>query len=202
MGHGAIISGNTLPGAGNHIIGDVAYTWDLSGSSLGTGTKITFDQGETVIFRNSTFEVALWTSSSDLTVGAANASHGSVQGVAVTHDISGEINFEIRQIAGANDGAVLADTFEFFTIENMGPINGIGSAGGSPEVFNTYLWGDTGAFDGACIGDCGQILSAFYAAEGLGIDIAFSGAQVPEPGALVLIGVGLLGLGLARRRRR
>jgi hypothetical protein len=127
MGHGSNRGG---------ISGDVAYTWETGGGNLGTGTTITFDQGATTVFSNSLFEVALWTSSSVLTVGAANSGHGSIQGVAVTHDISGEINFEIRQISGANSGAVLADTFEFDTM-TMGPVNGIGSAGGSPESFNT-----------------------------------------------------------------
>ncbi|MDD9905701.1 MAG: PEP-CTERM sorting domain-containing protein [Rhodospirillaceae bacterium] len=77
---------------------------------------------------------------------------------------------------------------------------GIGDVSGD---IDTFLWGKTAAADsGTCAGDCTNIYSAFYHAnEGLGIDIAYSGNTVAEPGALALLGLGLIGLGVARRRR-
>lgn len=202
-GGGSILSGNNLSGDGKQIVGDISYTWDTPSGNLEPGATITFDRGATMVFDDGNFQVSLFTSSSVMTVGAEDLTHGTIGGVQVTHDISGEINFTITQLTGSNAGAMLSDTFNFAPDMQMGPINGIGSAGGTPESFNTYVWGDTGAFDGGCdTGSCTDILDRFYAANGLGIDIAFSGLQVSEPGILGLFGIGLLGLGFARRRRQ
>ncbi len=202
-GYGSIIGGNDLSGSAQ-LFGDVSYTWETSGGPFGPGTTITFDQGPTTVFNNGTFVLDLWTSPSVLTVGSANAAHGSIEGVEVTHDIGGTINFTIRQIAGDNIDDELSDTFDFDVNMVMMAVNGIGSAGGSPPTFNTYLWGDTGEFEiGSCTsGNCSEIVALFYASHGLGIDLAFSGTSVPEPTAMALFGIGLLGLGVARRRRR
>ncbi len=71
-------------------------------------------------------------------------------------------------------------TFSFAAV-NHG--NGFNTSTLSGLVRTTQLWG----------GDVGN---------SLGIDFKFDGVPVPEPGTLTLLGAGLAGLGLMRRRRR
>ena len=81
-----------------------------------------------------------------------------------------------------------------------------------PRVSSTFLWGSTGEPLGfldtlpegvdreSLTGNASDAGNGF---DGLGIDLAFGGAEtVPEPGSLLLIGSGLLGLGLVGRRQR
>ena len=174
----------------------------------------TFDRGATIIWDTGgliggggSFTLSIWEDVSNGSVAATNtitagaAASGSAQrntapaeSVSNLHRATGDFGFTITD---NSSGSVLSDIFFF---GDMGAnVIGIGDVSGD---IDTFLWGKTAsAYSGVCDGDCAGIYAAFYGSHGLGIDIAYSGNTVAEPGALALIGIRLLGLGVARRQR-
>lgn len=194
---------------------DIAYSWNSNGDPLSVGATQVFDRGATIIWDTAgliggsggSFTLSLWEAvagaTNTITAGAsvsgsANRNTAPAESVSNLHRATGDFGFTITD---NTTGDVLSDIFFF---EDMGPnVIGVGDISGD---IDTFLWGKTASGDsGTCAadqGDCSAIYSAFYKSHGLGIDIAYSGSTVPEPGALALLGVGLLSLGLARRRSR
>ena len=80
----------------------------------------------------------------------------------------------------------VSGTFDFDPM-SMGYFNSLVFDSQNDEIFSAYLWGGDSSWSD---GETG----------GLGIDFAFT-AQIPEPSTLGLLGLGLLGLAVGRRRR-
>ncbi len=127
----------------------------------------------------------------------------------LTHKVSARFGFTIT----TND-VVIFDEFIFDPTYDMGSVDKIGNdANGG---VGTFLWGYTSGHDSSnFFGDnsstvcldgseqaCQSFVDALYGVEGIGLDLAYSGTRVsvPEPGTLGLLALGLLGIGLSRRR--
>ncbi len=93
--------------------------------------------------------------------------------------LSGSMAYNITNVSGGSIGNVSGGLFTFDNI-NMGVFNSVNFVG--DVLDQAFLWG----------GDT---------ANRVGIDFSFNGARVPEPSALLLLGVGLAGLGFSAKRK-
>jgi len=123
----------------------------------------------------------------------------------ITNELtSGQINFSLE-----GGGGTLAGTFNFGGIDaSSHPFNGIGAIGATNGIA-IALWGlsDPLGINDCIAGDCTGLFALTGTNSGVegrfGVDLVFTGTPVPEPGALALFGVGLIGfVGLALTRRR
>lgn len=222
---GSVTSAN---GFSKALSGEISYEWSPPGAPVPGSTQL-FDRGPVTVTsftengRNYTMQ--LWTGSSaeggensitigDATGGSVNLASQGLGTVAGRHKAGGQFNFELSELDGNGDViGTLSDVFVFDIDMQMNSVNKVGID--ENGVVATFLWGHTAGFvagdpfgqgsSASCSADgaCANILSDIYGSAGLGIDIAYSGITrvVSEPGALALFGFGLLGLGLARRRK-
>jgi hypothetical protein len=130
----------------------------------------------------------------------------------LTHKVSARFGFTITTA-----DAVIFDEFIFDSEHDMGSVDKIGNDADSGV--GTFLWGYTSGHNALNFFDsntsstvclegeeaaCHSIVDALYGARGVGLDLAYSGTgvSVSEPGIIGLLAVGLVGIGLNRRRRR
>ncbi len=122
-------------------------------------------------------------------------------------EVAGTLDFSIKN--GDGTTTFLSGTFQFDAMHVASIFNGaILDTVGSASIFSAFLWGGAGGQMGSL--DNSNQTSIFDILgsgnidpiTGLGIDVAFSADPVPEPATLALFGSGLIGLGIARRRRR
>lgn len=112
------------------------------------------------------------------------------------YQLSGQISFTFQLLDSAN--TLMTGTMNMMP-GTMGPFNGLAvGAGSRAEDVTMYIW--------AASSDPMQC-NCEYNGKHLGMDLALWGtgtptSNVPEPGALALIGAGLAGIGYMRRPRR
>ncbi len=213
-------------GFSESLSGAVAYDWNPAGAPQPGSTQL-FDRGPVTVttftLNGHNYSMDLWTGSAavnganSITAGASvsGSVDASSQGLGTInglHKASGQFNFEITETDGNGQiVGVLSDILFFDIATQMGSVNKVGA--NDDGVVTTFLWGYTSQFidnendpftgSTSCAvgGVCSNIIDDIYGTAGLGIDIAYSGSRVPEPGVVALFGIGLLGLGLARRRK-
>jgi len=207
---GCVACGNSST---KSLTGDFNYDWTQSGDPFEVGSTIDFTES-VIAFTNSLYTVELFT---NLTTNATNQLIVSADSspTDLPHDIGGftvteKIYGDFEVTISKNDGSeIFSDVVVLDSTFDMGPVDGIGQ--NPAGEFGTFLWGYTSSFgtSGLCdpnttSGACTMILAEFTGNEGFGVDLAFDGAPIPLPPALVLfLGAltGLGGLGYMNRRR-
>ena len=209
---------------------DIHYTWETDGP-VGPGSRQLFDRGSSTIATDGDFTIDLWTNNifgsaadsiaNDVNVLATRrltgagtnpppGGAGPFLGFTLTELVDAQFEFTI---ADAATGASIYDILRFDSFKDMGPVDAIGN--NAAGDVGTFLWGFTAGYDALdpfggtsstqCITgsaeQCESILTAFYGSKGVGIDLAYSGTPVAEPGTFALLGAALLGFGALRRRR-
>lgn len=125
-----------------------------------------------------------------------------------TFTLIGNMLFSSNYLAGASTLAIdfatgttnlIDTTIGFMPGDICCNGNANGTPGLDPNSFDAStgiltLWGANGFVSS------GTNVGTYYVNETLGMDIRLQLSQVPEPGMLMLLGMGLLGLGLRRRR--